>query len=415
MEMANRCGNCHAELSQQFMLSVHGELTNLGYGPAAKCADCHGDHEIHKKSDPRSMVSSVNLQATCSKCHPGATANFLKFDPHADHHDRAKNPLLNAVYLVLMTFLIGTFAVFGVHSILWLIRGIFDVAQHGRPKIPAPGDVAYVRFKPAHRAAHALLFTSFLGLALTGLPLKYSHIPWARWLADLLGGFESTSMWHRIFGLVNVLCLAVYVVRLGFHLVAASLRPKTVGHVVFGPESPVPNKRDFKDFFRMVRWFFGLGPRPTFERWAYWEKFDFWGAAADIVIIGSTGLVLWFPVWFCQYLPGEAVNIAKVIHSTQALLATGFVFAIHFYSVFIRPDKFPMDMAMLTGMVSEEELQHERPEYFERLKREGRLENRRTFIPSRRATLLATIGGYTAFAIGTALLVGMIAAALASR
>ncbi len=73
----------------------------------------------------------------------------------------------------------------------------------------------------------------------------------------------------------------------------------------------------------MLRWFVGLGPKPGFERWAYWEKFDFWGAAADIVIIGFTGLVLWFPNFFCRFLPGKVLNIAQVIHSTQALLATG--------------------------------------------------------------------------------------------
>jgi len=415
MEMANRCGDCHADLSDQFALSVHGELTNLGYGPAAKCADCHGAHEIQSLSDPRSLLSPANRAATCGKCHPGATANFLQFDPHADHRNPARSPLLYAVYVVLMTFLIATFGVFGLHSLLWLVRGIIEVWRHGRPKAPAPGDVAFVRFRPFHRVAHALLFTSFLGLALTGLPLKYSHIPWAKWLADSLGGFAVMSTWHRIFGMVNVLCLIVYLIRLSYNLFAAAAKPKTLRHVVFGPESPVPTTRDFKDFFNMGRWFFGLGPRPTFERWAYWEKFDFWGAAADIVIIGTTGLILWFPVWFCHFLPGEAVNIAKVIHSTQALLATGFVFAIHFYSVFIRPEKFPMDMAMLTGLVSEEELQHERPEYYERLRREGRLEQRRAIIPSRRATLLVTIGGYLSFAIGTALLVGIIVAALSSR
>lgn len=133
------------------------------------------------------------------------------------------------------------------------------------------------------------------------------------------------------------------------------------------------------------------------------------------MIIGTTGVILWFPVWFCNYLPGETVNMAKVIHSTQALLATGFVFAIHFYSVFLRPEKFPMDMAMLTGMVSEEELLHERTEYYERLRREGELERRCAVVPSRRATLLVTIGGYLAFVIGTALLVGIIAAAISSR
>ena len=59
--------------------------------------------------------------------------------------------------------------------------------------------------------------------------------------------------------------------------------------------------------------------KPTFERWAYWDKFDFWGAIADVIIIGSTGLILWFPNLFCLFLPGVTLNIAKVIHSTQAV------------------------------------------------------------------------------------------------
>ena len=118
----------------------------------------------------------------------------------------------------------------------------------------------------------------------------------------------------------------------------------------------------------MLRWFFGLGPRPGFDRWSYWEKIDFWGAIADTVIIGSTGLVLWFPNFFCGPLPGTTLNIAQVIHSTQALLATGFVFAVHFFNTHLRPDRFPADMSVLTGLVSEEEFKEDRPEYFERLR-----------------------------------------------
>ena len=84
--------------------------------------------------------------------------------------------------------------------------------------------------------------------------------------------------------------------------------------------------RDLKDLFGMLRWFAGLGPKPTFERWAYWEKFDFWGACADVVIIGSTGLVLWFPYLFCRFLPATVLNIAQVIHSTQAPAGHGIRF-----------------------------------------------------------------------------------------
>jgi cytochrome b subunit of formate dehydrogenase len=415
LDISGSCGNCHTDLQRRYRLSLHGALSNLGYGSAANCSDCHGAHDILPVKDENSHLSLNNRIETCRKCHPRAVANLAGFDPHADHHDPDRSPLLHAVYLVLMTFLIGTFVVFGIHSILWLIRGLIDVLQHGRPTTFVPGAVAYVRFNVMHRVAHGLLLISFLGLAATGLPLKYSHMPWARQLADLLGGFDSTSVWHRIFGMINVICLVVYMIRLGNRLLRSPTGGATRQSVIFNPDSPVPNSRDFKDIVKMVKWFFGLGPKPTFERWAYWEKFDFWGAAADSVIIGLTGLILWFPNLFCLFLPGEAVNIAKVIHSTQALLATGFVFAIHFYSVWLRPEKFPMDMAMFTGVVSEHELREERPEYYQRLLEEGRLEKLRTVVPGRRALLLATLAGYLALSVGTALLVGMIAAAFTSH
>ena len=138
-----------------------------------------------------------------------------------------------------------------------------------------------------------------------------------------MGGFESTSFWHRVFALVTFTCFGIYMVRLVRQFIAGHRRGVPWLRVVFGPDSPVPNWRDVKDFFKMLRWFVGLGPKPTFERWAYWEKFDFWGACADIVIIGSTGLVLWFPNFFCAFLPGVTLNVAKVIHSTQALLGHG--------------------------------------------------------------------------------------------
>ena len=217
------------------------------------------------------------------------------------------------------------------------------------------------------------MLLSFLGLALTGLPLKYSEHEWAKALAYCLGGFESTSFWHRVFALVTFTCFGIYMVRLVRQFVAGHRRGTPWLRVIFGPDSPVPNWRDVKDFFKMLRWFVGLGPKPGFERWAYWEKFDFWGACADIVIIGSTGLILWFPNFFCSFLPGVTLNVAKVIHSTQALLATGFIFAIHFFSIHLRAEKFPADMSLLIGLVSEEELLAERPDYFERLRREGEL------------------------------------------
>ena len=172
--LPNLCGNCHAELSSRYEMSIHGELTELGYQPAANCFDCHGSHSMRSVTDPASSVSGKNRLKTCRKCHPYATANFVGFDPHVDYNDPSDNPIVYWVYRVLLTLLLSTFGFFGLHALFWFVRGIVEVFQEGRPKGLVPGKKAYVRFVPMHRRAHAVLLLSFLGLALTGLPLKYS-------------------------------------------------------------------------------------------------------------------------------------------------------------------------------------------------------------------------------------------------
>ncbi len=404
----NLCGNCHGDLSSRYAMTVHGELTKLGYQPAANCYNCHGSHDILAVGNPASPVSPANRVTTCRQCHSQATANFAGFDPHVNYHDPSSSPVVYWVYKVLLTLLLTTFGVFGLHAVAWLLRGLVESFSHRRPKGLVPGQTAYVRFVPMHRRAHAVLLLSFLGLALTGLPLKYSDAEWAKSLAYHLGGFESTSFWHRVFALITFACFGTYMVRLARQFLARRRQGMPWWRIVFGPDSPVPNWRDVKDFFKMIRWFVGLGPKPALERWAYWEKVELLGACADIVIIGSTGLVMWFPTFFCAFLPGVTLNVAKVIHSTQALLATGFVFAIHFFSVHLRPDKFPADMSLLTGLVSEEEFLHERPEYFERLQREGQLEQLRVTVPSRWHLWSVKLAGFAALAVGLALLWGMV-------
>jgi cytochrome b subunit of formate dehydrogenase len=162
----------------------------------------------------------------------------------------------------------------------------------------------------------------------------------------------------------------------------------------------------------MGRWFVGLGPKPVFERWTYWEKFDYWAVFWGVVIIGTSGLILWFPNLFTLVLPGWVLNVAKIIHSEEALLATGFVFAIHFFNTHLRADKFPLDMAILTGLVTEAELREERPEYLARMEREGRLDGLADAAPSRRRLLFIVMCGFLALAIGLGLLAGMMYAGL---
>jgi cytochrome b subunit of formate dehydrogenase len=225
------------------------------------------------------------------------------------------------------------------------------------------------RFDTYHRLTHIGLMFSFLGLALTGMPLLFHDARWASRLARMLGGLYVAGRLHRFFAVVLISVFAVHVGR-----VIHRLFVKKQYEMLWGPASMVPQPRDLKEMIAHFAWFFGRGPRPRFDHFTYWEKFDYWAVFWGMFIIGGSGLLLWFPAFFAHLLPGWLYNIALLIHGEEALLAVAFIFTIHFFNGHLRPDKFPMDTVIFTGRVEEEEFKHERADEYERLKKEGQLE-----------------------------------------
>jgi hypothetical protein len=67
-----------------------------------------------------------------------------------------------------------------------------------------------------------------------------------------------------------------------------------------------------------------------------------------------------------------------------------------------------MDMSMLTGQVTPDEMEEERPELVQRLRTSGHLDRYLTKTPSRSTLVLTMVGGFIAVAIGLALLVGIL-------
>ena len=134
------------------------------------------------------------------------------------------------------------------------------------------------------------------------------------------------------------------------------------------------NRQDLVQFIATMKWFIGRGPRPQYGRWTYWEKFDYFAVFWGIAVIGTTGLTLWFPVFFTRLLPGSFINIATIIHSDEALLATGFIFTVHFFNTHLRPEKFPMDTVVFTGHMPLAELKRDKPLEYEALVASGQLD-----------------------------------------
>jgi cytochrome b subunit of formate dehydrogenase len=182
------------------------------------------------------------------------------------------------------------------------------------------------------------------------------------------------------------------------------LRLKRLWQVLFSADSMLPTLQDWRDFVAHNKWFFGKGPKPQFDRWTYWEKFDYFAVFWGVAIIGASGLIMWFPTFFTRFMPGWIINIALIIHSDEALLAAGFIFSIHFFNTHFRIEKFPMDTVIFSGRVSKNELLHERRRWYDRLMAEGRLDEHRVRDEWLRWKNIARAFGYFFFGLGVLLL-----------
>jgi hypothetical protein len=90
LNLPNMCGKCHGDqkiikaggikigdVFAKYHDSIHGKaLERSGLLVSAKCTDCHGNHEIRRKSDPLGGVFRANVPATCGKCHGGIQALY---------------------------------------------------------------------------------------------------------------------------------------------------------------------------------------------------------------------------------------------------------------------------------------------------------------------------------------------------
>ena len=229
----------------------------------------------------------------------------------------------------------------------------------------------FQRFTRLNRGLHFFMILSFLSLAFTGLTLKFAYTGWAVILSHLLGGFESARYIHRFSAVIMV---SVFIIHL-FSLVKMKRKEhKTWLELLLGPDSMLFNKKDLQDFIGSMKWFLGMGERPQYGRWTYWEKFDYFAVFWGIFVIGSTGLTLWIPETLTHIFPGWIINVATIIHSDEALLATGFIFTVHFFNTHLRPEKFPMDIVIFSGRVSLEEFKIDRPDEYRELVESGELE-----------------------------------------
>lgn len=398
--ITQNCGSCHKESLKTYMASYHGQVSRLGYAHTAKCFDCHGSHELRKVDDPSSKVHPDNLLKTCQQCHKDAPEGFIGFAPHgnADDFDRYPEIWLTAKFMNLL--IVSVFIFFWSHVILWFYREFRD-RQQGKCYIPPPsGETVYFRrFSATWRVIHLLFAVSTMTLVLTGSSLLFSHTAWAKAVIAMLGGPKVEAIVHRT---AATIWLSVFFTHFAIALWSIIKNKKSFRW--FGPTSMLPNWQDFRDIKAMFLWFIGKAERPSFDRWSYWQKFDYWAPFWGAGVIGLSGMLLFFPTLSAKVVPGYFFNIATIVHAEEALLATIFLFTVHFFNAHFRPDKFPMSTTIFTGAVPLEEFKHEHKLEYERLAASGELEKYLVSKPSRLMTTGSNMLGAILIMAGLSLL-----------
>lgn len=407
LAITQNCGDCHKNAKKTYLESYHGQVNRLGYTNTAKCYDCHGGHKIQKGDDPTSTVHANNRLKTCKTCHENATPGFTSFQAHGDPDNREKYPALYWAKQFMGALIVGVMIFFWVHVVLWLFRELIDRfrGKGFHEDLDRPEVVYFRRFSATWRWIHALFAIATMALVLTGTSLLFSHTDWAKAVVTFLGGPRMEGIIHRT---AAVIWLSIFLVHLA--IVTVNIWRKGGTFEWFGSTSMLPNLKDLQDVIHMFRWFFGFGPRPEFNHWTYWQKFDYWAPFWGAMVIGSSGLVLFFPEKTAAVLPGWAFNIATIIHAEEALLAAIFLNTVHFFNVHFRPERFPMSTTIFTGAIPLEEFKHDHRLEYERLLETGELEKNLVKRPSRRVDLassfLATVLIIAGLTLLTLVLIG---------
>lgn len=386
------CASCHASLRltqkyglssqafQTFADSYHGLAARGGAVEVVNCASCHSAHAIKSHLDPTSTIHKSNLVRTCGECHPGANTRFtvgsVHVSPEAEKGKAGSDPvlyLISSLYLTLIIVVIGGMAVHNLLDFLKKLRRKLAI-QKG---LIEPDHVAhrlYVRMTAHERLQHATLVISFVLLVVTGFMLRYPEAWWVVGIRNLSArAFEWRSWIHRGAGVVLLAAGAWHCGYLAF------TRP---GRALF--RDLLPRWRDVTDPWKVLRYNLGLAPaKPAFPRFSYVEKAEYWALVWGTLLMGVTGAVLWFDNTSMGLLTKLGFDISRTIHFYEAILATLAIIVWHFYFVIFNPDVYPMNLAWLTGRMSEEELHEEHPLELERLKAiEAQTESARTKPPA---------------------------------
>ena len=214
-----------------------------------------------------------------------------------------------------------------------------------------------LRFDIHQRAQHLLLIISVSLLFLSGLPIKYDHMDWAKQVTRLFGGFGNLLRIHQ-FAALLLMGDALY--HLGYLLYIFRHKGRRLSMLI--------TLKDIRDVYHHLKYLIGKRPDPPqFGRYSYLEKLDYFMVAIGVLVMIASGLVLWFPERAGILLSNPGIELMRLIHSNEALVFLLIITIGHIFRIHLNPDFLPLNRTMYHGLISREHLQKYHPLEYQQL------------------------------------------------
>lgn len=433
--VARTCGEakgCHNTMLVEFNESVHGQAIAKGNLDAPTCTDCHGNHQILSRKDPKSMVASGKaIVKLCSSCHGDVKMN----EKYGKSFAKATSYLESYHGLAVRggsKFAADCASCHGSHNIKPSSDPTSSINQANLSKTCGschPGANITAQFKQVHLTGakeesailywitniYIVLIVSIIGGMLLHnlldlvrkLQEKKRHkkeieelkkqgkvylrmskneriqhfIMLSSFISLVISGFGlkyPDAFWVE--AIRSVLGDQAFELRglshrfFGIAMIAVSLYHAyylaftTRGRQMF--VDFLPKLQDLKDVIVNVKYLLGVSKeKPQFDRFSYMEKAEYWALVWGVVIMSATGLMLMFNNFFLSFAPKIFLDAATLVHLYEAWLATLAIIVWHFYFVIFNPEVYPLNTAFIKGTLTEEEMKHEHPVELERIKR----------------------------------------------
>jgi formate dehydrogenase gamma subunit len=422
--VAETCGNCHAEERDVFMNSIHGLALKAGIRDAPTCTDCHGEHDIEGPSGADSRVTRQMVsRETCPKCHDDEqvmTRYGIETMRQASYMDSYHGMASAAGSQIVASCT----SCHGVHNILPesdpastindanLVETCAKCHEEAGPNFAA-GPVHLIPTSPDQKALGIvrMAYLWLLAVLIGGMVLHNMLIMMRHMLVKLFAESHKKKT-HKRFNLGQT--IGHFILTVSFTALAISgfaLRyPETWwSHKLFFGDLGLEiradihrwaavvfigitlvnliyilftkggrkemyalaiNRHDIKHVFQNLAYAVGLRKeRPLFDRYSYTEKFEYWGLWWGTILMIVTGLCMWYANTFLQYFPKIWLDVAALIHYYEAWLAVATIVVWHLFYMILDPEAYPMNWSWVTGRITEEDFKERHPLEYERYMR----------------------------------------------